>query len=134
LAEVSKRFKFFQNKLLETEIIRRRRTVTFFKSYTPFTTFLIPNLSNSISVETFLPHRRSDIISFRSYKRIYPSVAKFLGSVTLTFGCVARTFGSVARTFGSVARTFGSVARTYGSVARTFGSVAPNFWFRCPNF
>ena len=127
MSEDSKRLKFFQNKLLDAEIIRRRRTLSFSKSQTTSPTFLIPNLSNTISVDTFLPNRSSDVVSFRSNKRINLSVAKFFGSVARTFGSVARTFGSVARTSGSVARTFGSVARTFGSVARTFGSVARTF-------
>ena len=127
MSEDSKRLKFFQNKLLDAEIIRRRRTLSFSKSQTTSPTFLIPNLSNTISVDTFLPNRSSDVVSFRSNKRINLSVAKFFGSVARTFGSVARTFGSVARTFESVARTFGFVARTSGSVARTFGSVARTF-------
>ena len=43
--------------------------IAFFKSHTPLTTFLIPDLSNIISVDIFLPDRISDVISFRSNKR-----------------------------------------------------------------
>ena len=134
MSEDSKRFKFFQNKLLDAEILRRRRTLSFSKLHTTSPTFSVPYLSNNNSLNTFRPHQRSDVISFRSNKRIYLSVVKFFGSdartfdsVVETFGSVARTFGSVTRTFGSVARTFGSVARTFGSVARTFGSIARTF-------